>query len=224
MINLSQNGLKFWRQEKRQMINYIKNNKISTLIITGLLLVMIFVFKNNDNEVKGKTVYVNGKPYEVVKHVVDTQYVNQYKTVFKEGKSIYIDTVVYVEVPSNIDTTETLKEFYSKVVYDDTFKLDEKLGFVSVKDTIFQNTIISRKWTTSVNKMYIRDSIFLKELPKNEFFIGGIVGYGNSVPYIGSSLLFKNKKEDIYNLNIGLDLNKNLLYQIGFAKKIKLKK
>ena len=224
MINLSQNGLKFWQQEKRQMINYIKNNKISTLIIIGLLLIMIFVFKTNGEDVKGKTVYVNGKPYEVVKHVVDTQYVNQYKTVFKDGKTIYIDTVVYVDVPKDADTTEILKDYFSKVTYDDTLKLDENLGFISVKDTIFKNSILSRKWTTSINKMYIRDSIFLKELPKNEFFIGGIIGYGNSVPYIGPSLLFKNKKEDIYNLNIGLDLNKNLLYQVGFAKKIKLKK
>ena len=224
MINLSQNGLKFWQQEKRQMINYIKNNKISTLIIIGLLLIMIFVFKTNGEDVKGKTVYVNGKPYEVVKHVVDTQYVNQYKTVFKDGKTIYIDTVVYVDVPKDADTTEILKDYFSKVTYDDTLKLDENLGFISVKDTVYKNSILSRKWTTSINKMYIRDSIFLKELPKNEFFIGGIVGYGNSVPYIGPSLLFKNKKEDIYNLNIGLDLNKNLLYQVGFAKKIKLKK
>lgn len=224
MINLSQNGQKFWRQEKRQMINYIKNNKISTLIIIGLLLIMIFVFKTNGDDVKGKTVYVNGKPYEVVKHVVDTQYVNQYKTVFKDGKTIYIDTVVYVDVPKDADTTEILKDYFSKVTYDDTLKLDENLGFISVKDTIFKNSILSRKWTTSINKMYIRDSIFLKELPKNEFFIGAIIGYGNSVPYIGPSLLFKNKKEDIYNLNIGLDLNKNLLYQVGFAKKIKLKK
>ena len=224
MINLSQNGQKFWRQEKRQMINYIKNNKISTLIIIGLLLIMIFVFKTNGDDVKGKTVYVNGNPYEVVKHVVDTQYVNQYKTVFKDGKTIYIDTVVYVDVPKDADTTEILKDYFSKVTYDDTIKLDENLGFISVKDTIFKNSILSRKWTTSINKMYIRDSIFLKELPKNEFFIGGIIGYGNSVPYIGPSLLFKNKKEDIYNLNIGLDLNKNLLYQVGFAKKIKLRK
>lgn len=224
MINLSQNGLKFWRQEKRQMINYIKNNKISTLIIIGLLLIMIFVFKTNGNEVKGKTVYVNGNPYEVVKHVVDTQYVNQYKTVFKEGKDIYVDKVIYIDVPDIVDTTAILKNYYSKVVYDDTLKLDEKMGFISVKDTVFQNRIFSRKWTTSINKMYIRDSIFLKELPKNEFFIGGMVGYGNFVPYIGPSFLLKNKKEDIYNLNIGFDLNRNLLYQIGFTKKIKLKK
>ena len=224
MINLSQNGLKFWRQEKRQMINHIKNNKISTLIIIGLLLIMIFVFKTNGNEVKGKTVYVNGNPYEVVKHVVDTQYVNQYKTVFKEGKDIYVDKVIYIDVPYIVDTTAILKNYYSKVVYDDTLKLDEKMGFISVKDTVFQNRIFSRKWTTSINKMYIRDSIFLKELPKNEFFIGGMVGYGNFVPYIGPSFLLKNKKEDIYNLNIGFDLNRNLLYQIGFTKKIKLKK
>lgn len=224
MINLSQNGQKFWRQEKRQMINHIKNNKISTLIIIGLLLIMIFVFKTNGNEVKGKTVYVNGNPYEVVKHVVDTQYVNQYKTVFKEGKDIYVDKVIYVDVPDIVDTTAILKDYYSKVVYDDTLKLDEKMGFISVKDTVFQNRIFSRKWTTSINKMYIRDSIFLKELPKNEFFIGGMVGYGNFVPYIGPSFLLKNKKEDIYNLNIGFDLNRNLLYQIGFTKKIKLKK
>jgi hypothetical protein len=185
---------------------------------------MIFVFKTNGNEVKGKTVYVNGNPYEVVKHVVDTQYVNQYKTVFKEGKDIYVDKVIYIDVPYIVDTTAILKNYYSKVVYDDTLKLDEKMGFISVKDTVFQNRIFSRKWTTSINKMYIRDSIFLKELPKNEFFIGGMVGYGNFVPYIGPSFLLKNKKEDIYNLNIGFDLNRNLLYQIGFTKKIKLKK
>ena len=206
------------------MINYIKNNKISTAIIIGLVLIMIFVFKNSDNDVKGKTVYVNGKPYEVVKHVVDTQYVNQYKTVVKDGKTIYIDTIIYVKVPMDVDTAKVLNDYYSKVAYDDTLKLDDKLGFVSVKDTISQNSIQYRKWTTSINKMYIRDSIFLKELPKNEFFIGGMVGYGSSTLYIGPSLMLKNKKEDIYNLNIGLDLNKTLLYQVGFAKKIKFKK
>lgn len=207
------------------MINYIKNNKISTLIIMGLILIMIFVFKNGGNQPKGKTVYVNGKPYEVVKHVVDTQYVNQYKTVFKEGKNIYVDKVIYVDVPDIVDTAKILKDYYSKVVYDDTLKLDDKIGFVSVKDTISQNSIVSRKWTTSINKIYITDSVFLNELPTNEFFVGGFIGYSNPTPFIGPSVMLKSKTEDIYNLNVGFDLdNKNLLYQVGFTKKIKFRR
>ena len=203
------------------MINKYKHI-IITAIITSLIFVMIFGFKSCNNNTDGKTVFVNGKPYKLIKHVSDTQYVNVYKSVYRDGETIYKDTTIYVDVPTNVDTNEILKNYYSKVVYSDTLKLDDKLGYVYVKDTIFKNNILNRKWVSSVNKTIIKDSFFLVELPKREFFIGGGVTF-NKTLYIGPSIMFKTKKENIYNVNVGLGLDKSVTYEIGFVKKLKFK-
>ena len=169
---------------------------IITAIITSLIFVMIFGIKSCDKKPDGKVVFVNGKPYKLIKQVTDTQYVNVYKSTYRKGETIYKDTTIYVDVPSNVDTNQVLKKYYSKVVYSDTFKFDEKLGYVYVKDTIFKNSILNRKWVASVNKMIIKDSLFLLELPKREFFVGGKLTYNNT-PYIGPSIMFKTKKQEL---------------------------
>ena len=193
---------------------------IITAIITSLIFVMIFGFKSCNNDADGKTVFVNGKPYKLIKHVSDTQYVVVNKSVYRDGTTIYKDTVIYITIPSVVDTIEVLKNYYSKVVYTDTLKLDDKLGHVYVKDTLFKNNILNRKWVASINKTIIKDSFFLVELPKREFFVGGGITY-NKTLYLGPSIMFKTKKENIYNINVGLGMDKSMTYGFGFVKKLK---
>ena len=62
----------------------LKNVIIAVLI--GIILWQTFVVI--PNKVKGDTVYIEGKPYEVVKHTVDTVYKWRDKIVFKDGSKI----------------------------------------------------------------------------------------------------------------------------------------
>ena len=178
--------------------------------------------KCNRDSVNKNKVKVNGQTYTIIKHTTDTLIIPQIKTVYKQGKTIYKETPIYIELPAKIDTNQVLKDYYSQNVYKDTLKLSENLGYVSVTDTISRNLILGRTWNSHINKIVIKDSIFLKEDPKTQFFIGGNVGYNTNPKslIIGPTIGIKTKKERFINIGVGLGTNNNFYYQGGIYIKI----
>ena len=69
----------------------------------------------------GRTIRIDGKKYEIIKHDIDTLEVVKTKVVTKKGDDIYHETIVEKEViiPTIIDTAALLKDYYSKVLYKD---------------------------------------------------------------------------------------------------------
>lgn len=200
---------------------------LKTILIIALVAVILIMRACGDKSEKPQEIIqVEGKPYIVVKREVDTLYKEVIKKVVKEGKTIYKDTPVYVEVPQIVDTQKILKDFYTKNIYRDTLKLSDSLGYVAVSDTIFKNSILTRTWDSHVNKITITDKVFLKDLPKNQVFFGGVVGFDrvNVVNFVGPSLVFKNKKDNLYSLSFGYGLNRSFSLQGGIYWKIRLKK
>jgi hypothetical protein len=201
-----------------------KTIDIKTIIIfiLGFIILGMNLFTSNDGD--KKIIKVNGRKYQVVKTIVDTQYVNTTKIVYKQGKTIYKEKPVYVNVPGDVDTSEILKDYYSKVFYSDTLKLDENLGTITVKDTIYKNSIYNRQWTANVNKISIKQTDIVEELPKNQLLIGGtgvVLNINNA--YIGPSLMLKTKKDTYINVSVGVGFNKTMVYQVGIHKPIKFK-
>ncbi len=194
--------------------------KIVTII--ALVIVIFFMGKCDKDSVNGDKVKVNGQTYTVIKHTTDTLYVPQVKTVYKSGKTIYKEIPIYIDVPGNVDTPLVIKDYYTKNIYKDTLRLTDSLGYVSVTDTIFKNTILGRVWNSHINKMIIRDSIFLVEDPKTQFFIGGNVGYNTNPNFlvVGPTIGIKTKKERFINLGVGVGTNNNFYYQGGIYIKI----
>lgn len=154
--------------------------------------------------------YVNGKPYEVLKHDIDTQYVPKWKTVYKDGKDIIHDTTIYVPIPINIDTLAIVKNYFAKNAFKDTLKLDDSLGFVVVMDTVSQNKIAARTYTAKVNKVTIKETTIVKELPKANIFLGAGAGFDkvNFINHIKVDLMLKTKCDKIYSIGAGVDINK----------------
>ena len=64
----------------------------------------------------------------------------------------------------------------------------------------------------------------VKELPKNQVYVGvtGIVG--NSSALIGPQLTLKTKKDNLYGANLLIDGNGNKYFGVSVGWKIKLKK
>lgn len=203
--------------------------KIDLKTVIILVLVAVILLMRACGSIsfdKGKTVYIDGKPFEVVKHTTDTQYVPKRYTVTKKGEDIYHDTTIYVNVPQDVDTANILKEFYAKNVYKDTLRLKDSLGYVTLTDTIQKNSILVRTFDAKVNQMIIKDSVILKEKLRNQIYIGGNLGaQTNGVfNYFGPSVLLKTKTDKIYNLGAGINNNNGISVQGGLYWKIKLKK
>jgi hypothetical protein len=175
----------------------------------------------------GEIIKVDGKKYEVIKRITDTQYIPHIEKVYKPGETIIKDTTIYVSVPQDVDTTLILQDFYNKVVYLDTLHLKDNLGFISIIDTIQRNTISGRNWYAKVNEKIIKDSIIVKELPRGQVYVGGNIGYDKiyGFNYIGGTAIYKDKRDRMYSLGIGTNsVTKSTMGQVGLYIKIRVKK
>lgn len=198
-----------------------------TIIIFGLIIVIFLLNMCSTNVSNdGKKVKIAGKTYTIIKHEIDTVLVPVKQVVYKDGKEIYRENTIYVDVPSNVDTNGIIRNYYSQVVYKDTLRLSDSLGYISVVDTIFNNSILNRKWESYVNKITVKETLYLKQDPRLQFFVGGFGGYNsglNSV-YLGPTVMLKNKKENTLNLGVGVGTGKEVLFQGSIYRLIKLKK
>jgi hypothetical protein len=184
----------------------------------------------SDNGTDKPTVTVDGKKYELLKHKIDTVIVDHFKTKYVKGEDIYHETIVEkeheVKVPVYIkaDSERIIKEYHAKILYKDKLTLDNDLGTIEITDTISMNKIIGRRWNAQIKERTITDTKIVKELPKNQVYIGvgGVVG--NSVAIAGPTLLLKTKKDNIYGMNVYVDNNLNKYIGVNLAWKIKLKK
>lgn len=211
------------------MNELIKKIDLKTLLIVGLVVVILLMrMCEGDGDSDKKIVKIDGKKYEVIKHTVDTVIVPVKQTVYKEGKTIYKEVPIYVQYPPDvkIDTTQILKEFYSKVVYKDTLKLKDSLGYITITDTISKNSILNRLYDANINKTTIKETLIVKDLPVNQVFAGGVAGFDktNIVNFVGPTFVLKTKKDKMYSLGIGYGLNGNLSVQAGMYWKISFKK
>jgi hypothetical protein len=201
--------------------------KILTLPnILILILISIITIQNVGFGKKPDIIYVDGKPYEVIKWKIDTQEVVKRITITKPGEIIYRDTTIYVEVPKDVDTTQILKNYFAKNVYKDTLIFPDTLGYVSVIDTISKNTIFKRTFDAHVRERIITDTKIVKDPPKIQVFLGGDVQFSKSnfVNSIGTGMMLKDKRDRIYHLGVGVTENNLAPYlRLGYYKKLKIK-
>jgi len=206
--------------------------KSNFFLIIILILIGVIVVQQctSNNDTDKPTVTVDGKKYELLKHKIDTVVVDHFKTKYLKGEDIYHETIVEkekrVEVPVYVkgDTIRIVEDYHKKVLYKDKLVLDNDLGTIELTDTISMNKIIGRKWNAQVKERTITDTKIVKELPKNQVYVGvgGVVG--NSLVLAGPTLSLKTKKDNIYGLNVYVDNNLNKYIGVNLAWKIKLKK
>lgn len=183
--------------------------KIDLKVIAVIVLIGVVIFQqcggDNTDKKPGETVYIQGKPYEVIKHDIDTFEVVKRDTIEKQGKDIYHDTTIYVTVPQSVDTGAVLKDYYAKKFYRDTLELSDNLGTVVINDSIFKNAILNRKYYTEVSERYIKDMMIVKEAQRNQLYYGGNMGFDktNFVNSVNAGLILKTKKDRIYQFGVG---------------------
>ena len=203
---------------------------LKSLSIIGLLVV-ILLMRMCDGDKPGKDVNggdivkVGGKEYEVVDNKRDTIYIKRDTIVYKEGKKIKVKVEVPKYIPLEADTQLILVDYFTKRFYTDTLDLG-KDSYVTIEDTIVENKIFARKFTSTITERLINDTLFLKEPAKRQVYLGLTGGFDkeNIVNYAGPSLLYKDKKDKIFGLGVGINNSKQISLQGSIYWKIKLKK
>jgi hypothetical protein len=209
-------------------MEFLKKIDLKTLSIITLVIIILLMrmCDGKGNVDKGDIVKIDGKKYEVIKHEIDTVKIPVVQTEYKKGETIYKEKPVYVNIPVNVDTLSILKDYYAKYNYKDTLKLKDSLGYIAILDTISCNKILNRVFDAHVNKFTIKETLIVKDLPKNQFFIGGVMGFDkvDLVNFIGPTLLFKTKKDKIFSIGVGYGLQQRINIQGGLYWKIGKKK
>lgn len=155
------------------------------------------------------------------------------KPIFIKGErdTILESSVEYIPSDDAAEMKEQFEqlraELLSRNIFKDQIKIDT-FGTIDITDTVQKNQITGRgiiknlkipeKITTITNTIYPK--------PKNQFYAGGGI-FGNQIQpiqNINAGILFKNKKDQIFGIGAGLNINGQISYGVQSYWKIKLRK
>jgi hypothetical protein len=203
------------------MVQITKNNITYWLIAVLVAIILLQRSCSVSNE--------KGLVKETVK--TDTVWKETKDTVFKTVK---VTDVKYIPlkdekytVSDNCDSSKVrfqnlLKEHLVRTVYADTIKLDS-LGTIVVKDTVWLNKLYGkREYIKDYKIPFVTKTIVKKEDPRRQMYIGGngfIGGSGLLTP----GLIYKDRKDRVYQANVGVGFDGSINYGFGMYWKINLR-
>ena len=137
-------------------------------------------------------------------------------------ETIYdIDTLPPQYIPDTaypgllIKYNELVKLLLSKNIYADTLKLDT-LGYVAIADTIQENKLQNRGIHYNYKIPTITEKITItKQAPKrNQLYIGAGINTSKALmpQSVEAGLILKTKRDQIYGLKAGSDINGQISY------------
>ena len=196
------------------------NNRIPYYTIVCLIAIILLQRSCNDVGLQ--------KPEEIVK--TDTIWKTTNDTVFKtvnivKKEFININKPEYKPTES-IDSCKTrfnnlLNDHLTRTVYSDTLQLDS-LGTVVIRDTIWLNKLYGkREYIKDYKIPFVTKTIIKKEDPKRQMYIGGNAFIGTQ-GLLTPGLIYKDKKDRVYQANIGVGFDGSINYGFGMYWKIKL--
>ena len=119
---------------------------------------------------------------------------------------------------------ELVKLHLAKNIQKDSVQIDS-IGFVKVTDTVQNNIVQNRKWEYNIKYPIIKETIIEPPKKINQLYIGGGLqgNQYNIINSINGGLLYKNKKDQLYGLSIGVNTNGQVVYGLSSYWKIKFK-
>jgi hypothetical protein len=193
-----------------------KNNFDYKYIIIIILIVIIILTRGCENK------NIPNTPSVITKY--DTVYKETHDTIKKKvfvSKTEYVpfEKIVFV----NVETC--MKEYNKKTTYKDTIVLDS-IGTIRIIDTVFQNTLKERTIFKDYKIPFVTKTVTVTKQaePRRQLYIGGnLFGDKNSLQLASPGILYKTKKDHIYQANIGINFDGSIIYGVGVYYKIKLK-
>ena len=119
---------------------------------------------------------------------------------------------------------ELVKLHLAKNVQKDSVQIDS-IGFIKVTDTVQNNVVQNRKWEYNIKYPIIKETIIEPPKKINQLYIGGGLqgNQYNIINSINGGILYKNKKDQLYGLSVGINTNGQIVYGVSSYWKIKFK-
>jgi hypothetical protein len=181
---------------------------IRHIIITLLVILALVEFINPKGFMPGRTVLVS-KIDSIPYPIHDTITVDSLVEV-EVPYEVRVPYEVKVEVPTirEVDSMMIAKIFNEgKQTKKDILVLPDNIGTVTVFDTIANNRILSRTFTSKLKQKVVRDTIFTPEPKKLQVYAGFDARFDkpNLVRLLGASVLFKTKDDKIFKVGVGVE-------------------
>jgi hypothetical protein len=188
-----------------------------TYIIIAVLVVIIFLQRSCSS------VSTTEEPTVVTKY--DTVWKETHDTIIKK---VFIDKIQYVPFEKIIfaNVEECMKEYNRKTTYKDTIALDS-LGTITVIDTVFQNSLKDRTIFKNYKIPLVTKTttIIKQQDPKRQLYIGGnLFGDKTTLQSFTPGVLYKDRKDRVYQANVGVNFDGTLTFGVGTYWKINLNK
>jgi hypothetical protein len=173
---------------------------IRHFIIATLLIVIVILLKSDNTVTKE---IVKEVPSEPIHDTVSVEIEVPYEI---QGDVVYRDTVIYVPTLVNVDTAAILQNYLVTNSFIDTIKLNNNQGFVYLDQTVSENKITSRKWTTSIKPKIVREPAPEPPPIRNQVFFGvnGALSKEDYVNSLGMGVILKTKKDHLYQIGTGV--------------------
>ena len=201
----------------------MKTSYIINSVVILFAIIMLYRAECGKPVVPGETVKIDGKKYEVIKQVIDTQYIKVKETKYKKGEDIYHDTTIYLPVPvlDSAQIDSILSKFYAKNTFKDTMSVG-KYGNLYIDDTVQYNKIVGRTLSGDLQFPSVTNTITVKEKPKAQLYLGGRVDYlkGEGIQSPSVGVMIKTKRDRLYGASIGIGSNQKTVYGLNMYLKL----
>ena len=181
--------------------------EIKNIIISILLVVIVIILLNPKGCIPGRTKTITFTKVDSIPYPVHDTIPQEVEVEVEVPVEVTKEVRVEVPVVQVVDSQAIVKLFSeNKQTKKDILELPGNIGTVTIFDTISNNRILGRSFTSKVKQKIVRDTIRTPEPIKRYYYAGIDAKFDkpNHVTLLGASVLMRTKNENIYRVGIGV--------------------
>ena len=200
----------------------INFNNILSIAILILAVIIVLQRSNSSHDIIEKPVVIRDTVWQKKDSVVFTSPKVVQTIPVKIISEKYLPDPNYDKLV--LQYQELVKLHLAKNIQKDSVQIDS-IGFVKVTDTVQNNIVQNRKWEYNIKYPIIKETIIEPPKKINQLYIGGGLqgNQYNIINSINGGILYKNKKDQLYGLSVGINTNGQVVYGVSSYWKIKFK-
>ena len=200
----------------------INFNNILSIAILILAVIIVLQRSNSSPDIIEKSIVIRDTVWQKKDSVIYTSPKVVQTIPVKIVSEKYLPDPNYDKLV--LQYQELVKLHLAKNIQKDSVQIDS-IGFVKVTDTVQNNIVQNRKWEYNIKYPIIKETIIEPPKKINQLYIGGGLqgNQYNIINSINGGILYKNKKDQLYGLSIGVNTNGQVVYGLSSYWKIKFK-
>lgn len=183
-----------------------KHFDLKTLIILFFVTLSVVEFFNPGGYLPNRTTYV--PQIDSIPYAVHDTIPYEVEVEVEVPVEVEVEKLVDVPVIQKVDTEAIIKMYSeNKQFKKEVLTLPENIGTVTLFDTISNNRILGRSFTSKLKQKVVRDTIFTPLPRKNEYYFGVDTRFDkpNVMQLIGLGFIVKDKDDKhLYKVGVGV--------------------